>query len=1207
MAAPEQPQSLPCAWGASAEIPSIPETTSEAGYASWQAGFPPITGTAISQGGIPPRYDDFQSVLNTFSKFCLYQQAGGTFAWSATQDYPAGALVRGSDGALYISKQATGPSTTAKNPVTDTSGAWSQYATVDDVFCNYEQVTDSSVAYSKSVPAGAASYVQISRLGGKTVRWNQMVPNGDFSNGSDDWTPTRGNLSVETGQATYTVTSAHDSASGNRIQVLPQPIKTAIGQKLFVHADVKIVSEAARAVYIFTADTTSTSGMGSAYTRVTLQPDAEDFQTIEGINTVLDLNAAGTVGFRLLFAHSLVGEQMIVKNCFCVNLTELYGAGNEPTSVEQFRQTYPAAYYAYDAGSLKSFGVASVTSSANGALLDTFSVPYAIRNMDGYGWSAGSAYNYVDLANAKFVRNVAAVDLGTLNWSYITTWGTPGFAAKTALNDAKYPLDNVTLFNGLCAEYQTASRDDIVNTAIDKTICLSMAGILALRDVQYSTVADLKTALSGVILYYELAEAEETDISGILYSNFVKAQAGGTLMFHNVAGTNFLEDVYSQVDALTGDWTLEQCVQKAMQSVPTRAEYAAVVDSIDNYFSNPLGNMYRLPSLLDYRPTSAGETADSSVVGGETQKLRALQAPFYDPFDNVLYFTKTSNGSIPSGVAANKNRLWAIHWSEDPAKRTVIASTGWGYDVVSHQSNSLYRPSRQDEPLIFCGPVPYNADGTAIDWTQTNYRRWVRWDYKNNPSELVTVKTVVMYDLSGFTSNPTRYACISADMKYIVTRVTASGTDTYRVYDAKQVYDAPDGADVSGDYISMFTVPNVASGQGIYCDGRYIYTLTSGSPNLTRTAIYDLNGRTVHPSQARKTGGEDYADSGYTYTAEAEGYFWANWYGKTEMFEAFSLAVHDVEGNPNSWTRRDSFNLLTIPECSFLDSAATITSDIRPLAGTSANQSLVVKAQNVRCPDNAYFFVSHYRNNDIADPTTTNVQQNVICGFTETGTGAAASIGFEEYAIGDTAASARLYPVQSNLINLGGASNLWKEAFIANATINTSDERKKDNIDDVDEALMRAWGKVNFKTFQFRDALEKKGENARLHVGVIAQQVAEAFASEGLDASRYGLFCYDEWEDQYETETIVDAEAVIEEITVIDAEAVLNELGEEIEPARTHIEKREIKPAVTHTETKLVTPAGSAYGIRYAEALALECAYQRWRLNKIEEQINATR
>lgn len=168
---------------------------------------------------------------------------------------------------------------------------------------------------------------------------------------------------------------------------------------------------------------------------------------------------------------------------------------------------------------------------------------------------------------------------------------------------------------------------------------------------------------------------------------------------------------------------------------------------------------------------------------------------------------------------------------------------------------------------------------------------------------------------------------------------------------------------------------------------------------------------------------------------------------------------------------------------------------------------------------------------------------------------------------------------RDDVMSLGLADARFTTVYAASPNINTSDEREKTGIAEPDEALMRAWGKVRFCVFQFRDAVKSKGADARLHVGVVAQRVRDAFASEGLDASRYGLFCYDEWEDQYEY------------VSTVDKEAVLDDFGEEVEPA------------VTHTERRLVRAAGNRYGIRYAEALALECAYQRWLGNQRDARI----
>ena len=165
--------------------------------------------------------------------------------------------------------------------------------------------------------------------------------------------------------------------------------------------------------------------------------------------------------------------------------------------------------------------------------------------------------------------------------------------------------------------------------------------------------------------------------------------------------------------------------------------------------------------------------------------------------------------------------------------------------------------------------------------------------------------------------------------------------------------------------------------------------------------------------------------------------------------------------------------------------------------------------------------------------------------------------------------------------DLGTSSYQWKDCYLMNSPIVSSDERLKQDIADVPEAVFRAWGRVGFKQYRFKEAVEKKGADARLHVGLIAQEILEAFEAEGLDATVYGIVCHDSWEDQYVTETITDAEAV------------LDEKGNVVTPEKTHQEKRFVKAA------------GDLWTVRYEEALALETAYQRWRLSKIEAALAA--
>lgn len=106
-----------------------------------------------------------------------------------------------------------------------------------------------------------------------------------------------------------------------------------------------------------------------------------------------------------------------------------------------------------------------------------------------------------------------------------------------------------------------------------------------------------------------------------------------------------------------------------------------------------------------------------------------------------------------------------------------------------------------------------------------------------------------------------------------------------------------------------------------------------------------------------------------------------------------------------------------------------------------------------------------------------------------------------------------IYPATDNTYSFGLSSERWSVIYAATGAINTSDGRSKQDIAPLDELEKRVAQRIKelIKKFRFKDAVEKKGDNARIHFGVVAQEVAQAFAAEGLDANKYGLFCFDEW------------------------------------------------------------------------------------------------
>jgi hypothetical protein len=112
----------------------------------------------------------------------------------------------------------------------------------------------------------------------------------------------------------------------------------------------------------------------------------------------------------------------------------------------------------------------------------------------------------------------------------------------------------------------------------------------------------------------------------------------------------------------------------------------------------------------------------------------------------------------------------------------------------------------------------------------------------------------------------------------------------------------------------------------------------------------------------------------------------------------------------------------------------------------------------------------------------------------------------------------KFYPAADNTQSLGTASNRWSVVYAGTGTINTSDANEKQQIrslTDVEKAVAVKL-KSAIRAFKFNDAVAEKSEQARIHFGVIAQDVKAAFESEGLSPDAYGVFCFDQWDEQPE-------------------------------------------------------------------------------------------
>ena len=142
------------------------------------------------------------------------------------------------------------------------------------------------------------------------------------------------------------------------------------------------------------------------------------------------------------------------------DLTEMYGAGNEPTTLAEFRQKYPNDLYSYSPQCLYSINKTRYMSNQYGN-----------------------------------------IDLSTLEWS------------KEGLNFVSTPLSNIKIpasdvaANMICSKYRSVPIND---SFVEGDFAINLLGSLYVRDTEYGDIMSFKESLKNLILTYELA----TDNSG---------------------------------------------------------------------------------------------------------------------------------------------------------------------------------------------------------------------------------------------------------------------------------------------------------------------------------------------------------------------------------------------------------------------------------------------------------------------------------------------------------------------------------------------------------------------------------------------------------------------------------------------------------------------------------------------------------------------
>lgn len=365
--------------------------------------------------------------------------------------------------------------------------------------------TDSETAYQKTVPTGG-KLMSVKSVGGKSVVWNQLISQLIEAKSAN---VTGAKLTDKTLQISGTST--------NVVFLRIVPVQTAIiGHKYLFHSHA--------------SDTAELSNFNGFYNNES-ETDKRFYEYGKG---TIFTNADNAIEMRLRLDADVTVNFQITPQLF--DLTAMFGSGNEPTTVEEFEAMFPATYYPYNAGEIVSAGVTEV------AVGDTaFPIPEAIKALPGYGWSAGTARNYVDYENKKYYQCVQSVDLGTKNWLMYKDGDYTPFFYLNGISDIRGGTPNF-----LCSKYQYAKigvTDNVTGLYVLEST------IVRVRDTAYTDAAAFKQAMSGVMLYYELETPIVTDISTLIDDDFlrnIEVEAGGSVTFKNSNGDSYRIPVPSE-------------------------------------------------------------------------------------------------------------------------------------------------------------------------------------------------------------------------------------------------------------------------------------------------------------------------------------------------------------------------------------------------------------------------------------------------------------------------------------------------------------------------------------------------------------------------------------------------------------------------------------------------------------------------------------
>lgn len=300
---------------------------------------------------------------------------------------------------------------------------------------------------------------RIKKLLGKSIIWNQLIENGDFSDGVTGWAAYRSTVELANGFVTITPTVTDNTAG----YATPENanIKWISGHKYLILAIVKGnvgVNLSFSAYY------------GGFQTATTFAPNG-NWERMAKILTITNTEAAFSK-LRVSLVQSVDASlrPYYLRSIMVKDLTDEFGVGKEPATIEEFEELYRLNYYGFNPGTIKNV-------TATGLKTIGFNQWDEQWELGGYDVNTGAPTNVTDKIRSKNDNPISVFP--STNYYFKTPSGTTGivFFYDDNLNyiSRTYSISNTVFTTPSNARYLKFYMNEPYGTTYNNDICINIS------------------------------------------------------------------------------------------------------------------------------------------------------------------------------------------------------------------------------------------------------------------------------------------------------------------------------------------------------------------------------------------------------------------------------------------------------------------------------------------------------------------------------------------------------------------------------------------------------------------------------------------------------------------------------------------------------------------------------------------------------------